>query len=137
MKSTSDQEQILYSLIKNSALDVALNGGIYIGERPLSSSTEDVVITAMLTGDGTLQEGVCNVNIYIKKLSTSINAVNQLIKDTKRISEVLPIALNLLKEGAGTYYSFWVSKQAEYDEPEINQTRLNFRVEFRLDNTIT
>ena len=78
-----------------------------------------------------------NVNIYIKKLSTNIGGVNQLIKDTKRVSEVLPIALGLLKEGAGTYYSFWVSKQAEYDEPEINQTRLNFRVEFRLDNTIT
>lgn len=137
MRSTSDQEDILYDLIKNSVLDTALNGGIYKGERPLNSNLEDVVITAMLTTDGTLQEGVCNVNIYIKKENRVIGGVSQLLKNTKRVSEVSPIALNVLIEKAGLYYSYWVSKQAEYDEPDINQTRLNFRVEFRFDNTIT
>lgn len=137
MRSTSDQESILYNLIKNSVLDASLSGGVYKGERPLSSDLEDVVITAMLTTDGTLQEGVCNVNIYIKKENRSIGGVSQLLKNTKRISEVNSSALAVLAEKAGLYYSYWVSKQAEYDEPEINQTRLNFRVEFRFDNTIT
>lgn len=81
MRNTSDQENILYNLIKNSSLNASLNGGIYKGERPNNSKKEDTVISAMLTSDGTLQQGVSNVNIYIPKIEVKIDGVNQLLKD--------------------------------------------------------
>lgn len=136
MKTTATQDNILFKLINESAIKTTIKGGIYKGERPIDSKAEDVVIGSMLVGDGTLQQGVANVNIYIPKIAVQVNGKMQLIKDTKRISEVLAIAAPVLKQAFGNYYSLWTSRQADYDEPEINQTRLSFRIEFRLDSVI-
>ncbi|HEY1055011.1 MAG TPA: hypothetical protein VGE24_07745 [Emticicia sp.] len=133
MKTTAVQDNILYSLIDGSALKGLISGKIYKGERPLNSTAEDIVISSMLIGEGTLQPGVANVNIYIPKLYQNIGGTMQHIKDTKRVEEVLAIAAEVLKESFGEYYSLWTSRQADYDEPEINQTRLSFRIEFRID----
>lgn len=133
MKTTAVQDNILYGLINESAIKTTIQGDVYKGERPLNSKAEDVVITSMLIGEGTLQQGVANVNIYVPKSYQNINGAMQYIKDTKRIEDVLAVAAPVLKESFGPYYSLWTSKQADYDEPEINQTRLNFRIEFRID----
>lgn len=132
MKTTATQDQILFDLINASALKTAIGGGLYKGERPLNSQAEDVVISSMLVGEGTLQSGVANVNIYVPKISVSIGGKTQLLKNTKRVDEVLAIAAPVLREHFGNYFSMWTSRQEDYDEPEINQTRLSFRIEFRL-----
>lgn len=134
MRTLVDQDQILYDLIKGSALDSATNGGLYKVERPTNSALEDIVVSSMLTTDGTLQDGVSNVNIYVSKKNQNIGGTVQLMRDSKRISELEPIAATVLKESYGDFYSLWVSKIQEFDETEINQTRLSFRIEFRLDN---
>lgn len=136
MKTTADQDGILYELISQSALKNLIRGGIYKGQRPLDSLNEDIVISSMLIGDGTLQKGVANVNVYIPKLYHNIGGKMQLIKDTARIAELLPVAGEILKEAYGKYYSLWTSRQGDFDEPDIKQTRLHFRIEFRLHNTI-
>lgn len=72
MKTTADQNQILYDLLKNSSLNSALNGGLYKIERPQNSNLEDIVVSSMLVGDGGFQDGVANVNIYIPKIDINI-----------------------------------------------------------------
>ena len=113
-----------------------MNGGLYKGERPQNSSLEDIVISSMLTGDGTLQEGVANVNIYVPKMDINIAGQVQKMRNSSRIGEVLGLAISALKEHYGNYFSLWTSKIQEFDEPQINQTRLSLRIEFRMDNTI-
>ena len=132
MRTTADQDNILYELISQSPLKTFIRGGLYKGERPLDSQSEDVVISSMLVGDGTLQAGVANVNIYVPKVYQNINGKKQTLKDTKRVDEVLAVARGVLREAYGSYYSLWTSRQGDYDEPEIKQTRLHFRIEFRL-----
>lgn len=135
MKTTADQDNILYDLISQSPLKTFIRGGVYKGERPLDSQSEDVVISSMLVGDGTLQAGVANVNIYVPKVYQNINGKKQTLKDTKRVDEVLAVARGVLREAYGSYYSLWTSRQGDYDEPDIKQTRLHFRIEFRLMDT--
>jgi hypothetical protein len=136
MRTTADQDQILYDLLLDSDLNNELSGGLYKVERPQNSNLEDIVISSMLVTDGTLQEGVANVNIYIPKISVKISGQNQIMRDSKRISDVLLLAVQALKENVGIYYSLWTSKIQEFDEPQINQTRLNLRIESRIDDTI-
>lgn len=136
MKTTADQDKILYDLISQSPLKTFVRGGLYKGERPLDSQTEDVVITSMLIGDGSLQQGVAVVNIYVPKISQNINGRSQTLKDTKRCEEVLAVAQGVLREAYGSYYSLWTSRQGDYDEPDIKQTRLSFRIEFRMDESL-
>ncbi|PLK44405.1 hypothetical protein [Emticicia sp. TH156] len=135
MRTTADQDNILYELISSSPLRTFIRGGVYKGERPLDSPGEDVVISSMLVGDGTLQAGVANVNIYVPKVYQNINGKKQTLKDTKRVDEVLAVARGVLREAYGSYYSLWTSRQGDYDEPEMKQTRLHFRIEFRLMDT--
>ncbi|UTA66651.1 MULTISPECIES: hypothetical protein [Emticicia] len=135
MRTTADQDNILYDLISSSPLRTFIRGGVYKGERPLDSPGEDVVISSMLVGDGTLQAGVANVNIYVPKVYQNINGKKQTLKDTKRVDEVLAVARGVLREAYGSYYSLWTSRQGDYDEPEMKQTRLHFRIEFRLMDT--
>lgn len=136
MKTTATQDNLLFDLINASALKTTIRGGIYKGERPLDSQAEDIVITSMMVGYGTLQPGVANVNIYIPKVTVKIGGKPQVLKDTKRVDEVLGIAAPVLKEAYGKYYSLWTARQADYDEPDIKQTRLSFRIEFRLDENL-
>lgn len=135
MRTTADQDNILYELISQSPLKTFIRGGVYKGERPLDSQSEDVVISSMLVGEGTLQAGVANVNIYVPKVYQNINGKKQTLKDTKRVDEVLAVARGVLSEAYGSYYSLWTSRQGDYDEPDIKQTRLHFRIEFRLMDT--
>lgn len=136
MRTTADQDSILYKLINESALKTFIRGAVYKGERPLDSQAEDIVISSMLIGEGTLQAGVANVNVYIPKIYQNISGKMQPIKDTKRVDEVLAVARGVLHEAYGKYYSLWTSRQGDYDEPDIKQTRLHFRIEFRLNSTI-
>lgn len=132
MKTTADQIQILYNILKNSSLNSALNGGLYKMERPQNSQLEDIVVSSMLVGDGGFQEGVANVNIYIPKMDVNIGGQVQKMPNTSRISTVWPLATLALEENSGDDYSCWCSRTQEFDEPLINQTRLSLRIEFRL-----
>lgn len=135
MKTTANQDSILYTLINQSALKTFIRGGIYKGERPLDSANEDIVISSTAISEGTLQAGVANVNVYIPKIYQNISGKMQYIKDTRRVDEVLAVARDVLHEAYGKYYSLWTSRQGDFDEPDIKQTRLHFRIEFRLNNT--
>lgn len=132
MKTTADQIQILYDLLKTSSLNTALNGGLYKMERPQNSQLEDIVVSSMLVGDGGFQEGVANVNIYIPKMDVSIGGQLQKMANTGRISTVWSLATLALEENSGSTYNCWCSRTQEFDEPLINQTRLSLRIEFRL-----
>ncbi|WP_337043861.1 hypothetical protein [Emticicia sp. 17c] len=136
MKTTSDQDNILYELIQNSALSSLIKGGIYKGERPLDSSAEDIVINSLFIGEGTLQPGAATVNIYVPKVFQNIGGQQQSIKDTARVKAILAVAQEVLREAYGSYYSLWTSRQDDSDEPDLKQTRLSFRIEFRIDNTM-
>ena len=136
MKNTAFQDNILYNLLNDSALKTAITGKIYKGQRPLGSKLEDVVIQSMPISDGTLQQGVANVNIYIPMLYQNILSQKQVYRNTARIEQILNIATPILKESFGENYSMWTSKQGDYPEEELEQTRLNYRIEFRIDDTI-
>lgn len=132
MRTTADMTQILYDVLKASPLKTTINGLIYKGERPLNSIKEDVVIAPIVISGSDKQIGVTNVNIYVPKINQKSGTTTSLMKDTKRISEILPVAKDALILNTGVDYSCWFESQSEYDEPSINQTRLVFRIEFRL-----
>jgi len=132
MRTTAEMTQILYNVLNASTLKTTVNGLIYKGERPINSVKEDVVIAPITVSGSDKQIGVANVNIYVPKINQKSGTTTSLMKDTKRISEILPVAKDALKLNTGVDYSCWFETQSEFDEPTINQTRLVFRIEFRL-----
>ena len=68
MKTTFETDTLLFSLLRESPVSAAINGGIYVGDdRPDDSVKEDIVVNSIdLTQDYLPQIGTSNVNIFVR-----------------------------------------------------------------------
>ena len=94
MKTTFDQDNILYGKLIASPLKQAITGGVYKAQRPLNSQNEDVVINGLPISDGTVQLGRGNVNIYVPDVKTTIGGVLQTMPNTHRLGQLAHDALS-------------------------------------------
>src|SRR5690606_37599249 len=67
--TTADQAvQRVFNLLKPLKADVSMSGVVFPYNRPISSNTEDVVISALTLNADQQQNGMLNVNIHIPNL---------------------------------------------------------------------
>lgn len=137
-KTSSDVINILFQNIYNSLIFTDLNkpkGDLYKHQRPLNSDKEDIVINSLLLGHDAVQEGVINVNAYVKNLVLTINGnTDNSQPDTSRLtylSTLINSALgsgNELWEASGNYV-FKIQQDNIFQDGN-NQHYINFRIEF-------
>ena len=128
MRTTFDQETILYNILNGSAaLKAAISGGIYKRRRPTNSDKEDVVIISLPIGDGSIQYGTANVNIHVPDVKE--------FPDNTKLETLTNIVKPLLEETYGDDYVLYISLQQIFEEPEIMQHYVNLRVDFEFHNS--
>jgi hypothetical protein len=128
MRTTFDQETILYNILNGSAaLKAAISGKIYRGKRPNDSQKEDISIVSLPILPGSIQFGTANVNIHVPDIGD--------FPDNGKLKALTDIVRPLLEETYGDDYLLYISMQQVFDEPEINQHYVNMRIEFEFHNT--
>lgn len=136
MKNTgSGFEKYVYHLVKSSDYFKTLNGNIYRGEtRPSGSELEDTVIIFSTALDGQTQEGVVNINIFVKDILNG----QILQKDIKRCSEIEELCLSFFNSLKANQYKFTLGNVITTYEhnPKINQHFTNLKLNFKY-NTLT
>jgi hypothetical protein len=132
---------VLYQHIKNSVLfsDAKKpNGELKKYQRPANSQKEDVVINGLPNNREVVQEGVLNINIFVKNLDpTQIPSLNGDTSqpDTGRLLYLSKLANQALGSGNEVWNTdgSWCFKlQQDYTEPDegTNQHYINIRIEF-------
>lgn len=129
-RTTADMETILYQLLTGSALDTAATGVVSKYSRVAGSVLEDIVINTLPINTGSLQRGTANVNIYVADLNVGTGKV----ANTKRIGQLARLAVDVLYEGYGADYNYWLTSQSVIQEVESNSHYLNLRVDFKFHN---
>lgn len=130
MKTTFDQDGILYRRLQGSPLQQAVTGEVCQWKRPNGSTLEDIVINSLPIGDGSAQRGTSNVNVYVADIETGGGKM----PDSGRMHVLAGLALQTLKEGYGPDYNFWLVNQGTIAEPETDQHYINFRIDFKFHN---
>ncbi|KAA6441469.1 hypothetical protein FEM33_01670 [Dyadobacter flavalbus] len=133
MRTTAEAETIVYQFIKASALDEAVTGGVFKWKRPNDSKLEDIVINSLPVTVNSIQRMTVNVNIYVADVPYP--GLNFTTQDSGRIEELAGIAMNLFEEVQGQYYDFRVETQSIFEEPDIDQHYINFRLQFQFYET--
>lgn len=134
MKTTLDQDTILYQLLVASPLKTAISGDVYKWIRPAGSQLEDVVINTITIGDGSVQRGAGNVNIYVPDVSVALGSKAQKMPNTARLKHLATLAVDTLKEYYAVDYNFWLAGQTTVQEVETAQHYINLRIEFKFHN---
>lgn len=134
MKSTSELINLIYGIVKDSALADEITGTIYKRIRPNGSLTEDIVINCLPTGNANVQDATVNLNIYVPDLESKSNSTNQFLPDTKRIEELESIANTVFTDVNASGYWFDVQFISVIQESEINQHFINVRLNIKYIN---
>lgn len=128
MRTTFDQETILFNILNGSAaLKAAISGGIYKRRRPTNSVKDDVVIISLPILPGSIQFGSANVNIHVPDIAE--------FPDTTKLETLTNIVKPLLEEAYGDDYVLYISLQQTFEETEIMQHYVNLRVDFEFHNS--
>lgn len=128
MKATVlDGKQWILDILLNAGIDKQINGRIYKDQRPVNSTTEDVVINSLVMNNHFLQNGVFNVNCHIPKISVTQNGITQKRKNNRRLKEIADKLYNALDEFWCDDFYLRIINHQDLEEGEDNY--LNFRVE--------
>lgn len=127
MRTTFDQNNILYALLGSSPLKTAINGKIYKNVHLDDSEFEDVVINSLPISTGDIQISTANVNIHVPDIKVG----NTFMPNEDRMKFLAEIAEPILKKGHGTFYRFYLSHQSTISQEGVNKSFVNFRIEFQ------
>ena len=136
MKQTFDTDSILYKVINSTTgITSVLTGGVYVGERPLNSTLEDIVInTITLTQDYLPQLGASNVNIYVTDVNATIKGVTQKVANRARLSQLSSLVLDALRAARITGLKWSISSMNTIQEADISQHYVNIRIDWNINN---
>ncbi len=132
MITTFDLTDIIYQKIKNSSLASSITGKIYKDqERPLNSTTEDVVINTLGINNLQLQQSVVNVNVFVPNLAQNYGELqNQAMPNFPRLKALAAIAITALKNTWSGDYNFDVQQQLLIQDPDTKDHYINIRLDF-------
>ena len=130
MKQTYDIESIVFKALRsNQTLVNELNGGVYLGQRPVNSDKEDVVInTIALTQEFKPQLGTSNINIHVADKVVTIGGAQQKMEDRVRLKQLSELVLTTIRAGIVKGMKMVVENQSTLKEPEISQHFVNIRI---------
>ncbi|GHT09156.1 hypothetical protein FACS189432_05080 [Bacteroidia bacterium] len=134
MKTTFDTDAILFSLLQDSPVKNAINGGIYVGDdRPDDSMDEDIVVNSIdLTQDYLPQIGTSNVNIYVADVNVKIKGKNQLQANRIRLKALSEMTMCVLRGANITGLKLIPMSQHTLEEPSIKQHYVNIRIDWNI-----
>jgi len=127
MKSSLDVVDLLYVLIKNSALNAEISGLVCKYKRPINSENEDIVINSLPVNKQDVQRGMLNVNIHVPDLQLPGTPIDRQ-PDTARLRTLTNMTIELLEEYYGAAYLFEVDDDNVL--PDENNHFSNIRVSF-------
>lgn len=134
MKTTFDTNTLLFSLLRESPVSAAINGGIYVGDdRPDDSVKEDIVVNSIdLTQDYLPQIGTSNVNIFVPDKVVTIGGKQQLKANRTRLKELSNMAIETLRNANITGLKLILVNQTILAEPSVNQHFTNIRINWNI-----
>jgi len=134
MKTTFDTDAILFSLLQDSPVKKAINGGIYISDdRPNDSDKEDIVVNSIdLTQDYLPQIGTSNVNIFVPDKNVKITGKQQLQANRTRLKELSAMAMETLRGANITGLKLILGSQTVLEEPSVKQHFVNIRIDWNI-----
>lgn len=134
MKTTFDTNTLLFSLLRESPVSAAINGGIYVGDdRPDDSVKEDIVVNSIdLTQDYLPQIGTSNVNIFVPDKVVTIGGKQQLKANRTRLKELSNMAIETLRNANITGLKLILVNQTILAEPSVNQHFVNIRINWNI-----
>lgn len=134
MKTTFETDTLLFSLLRESPVSAAINGGIYVGDdRPDDSVKEDIVVNSIdLTQDYLPQIGTSNVNIFVPDKVVTIGGKQQLKANRTRLKELSNMAIETLRNANITGLKLILVNQTILAEPSVNQHFVNIRINWNI-----
>ncbi len=134
MKTTFETDTLLFSLLRESPVSAAINGGIYVGDdRPDDSVKEDIVVNSIdLTQDYLPQIGTSNVNIFVPDKVVTIGGKQQLKANRTRLKELSNMAIETLRNANITGLKLILVNQTILEEPSVNQHFVNIRINWNI-----
>ena len=134
MKTTFETDTLLFSLLRESPVSAAINGGIYVGDdRPDDSVKEDIVVNSIdLTQDYLPQIGTSNVNIFVPDKVVTIGGKQQLKANRTRLKELSNMAIETLRNANITGLKLILVSQTILAEPSVNQHFVNIRINWNI-----
>lgn len=84
-------ESDVFAMVKGSALETAINGGVYhAGTRPRDSKSEDIVVRYSSGSSVGVQSGIVSVFIYVQDIAPFSDGV--FVKDGERVLQLEALA---------------------------------------------
>lgn len=127
IKSELEIEQDVYDLLKNE-LKGMISGEVYKSDcRPTDAMTEDAVIKVSDASADQIQRGNVLINVYVPYINGQ--------PDKKRLTELSKQheeLCEIMNEVTTEEYSFYPGRAAKsFEEPDIHQHFVNFKIEFK------
>jgi len=136
MKQAYDLDEILFRLFNSSTqLKSAINGGIYLGQRPDNSEKEDIVIsTISITQEYSPQIATSNINIHVSDLLQNVLGKQMRFENRLKIKSISEIVLNLIRESKFEDLTVYLEAQNIIREYIIFQSYSNIRLNWLVRN---
>lgn len=131
IRTSLDQDSIIYNVLSNSALKNEISGKIYNNSQIEDYSKENVVIKSIVIAGDDIQRGVTNVNVHVPDLI--FDNITQ--PNGSRIQEILQITTTALEEHYQEDYNFVITEQfGLIREDGLKSHYFNLRVKFNFFN---
>lgn len=122
---------LMYTYLSGSALRAAVTGGLYKNnERPVNSTSEDIVISNLGTPNLQMQLSVLNVNVWVPMLEVN----GAWYANHARMETLATLAQDDLQLNVFSGHHFRLQQQLLFREEEVKQYFINNRVEFYSKN---
>lgn len=108
MKTSIDQQLLLFSILDDSNIETLLSGRIYQDARP-NFKTEDIVILGLPIVGNAEQRGQAIINIYVPDSEVTENNTPYFKSDSARIKELSDAVIAIIKSYSGDEFNLSVS----------------------------
>ena len=126
---------IVYSVISQSPIKAAINGGVYKIDRPLNQSTEDIIINSLSVSNESVQEGIINVNLHVPNLVLGDGGVQDNTRaNFARLDQLSSIFAPTMDQLFTSGVFFEVQNITIFPEENIPEHFVNFRIIFYSKN---
>lgn len=111
MITTIELASIVYKIVKNSGVTAVTGGGVYLRNRPLNASKDDIVIGNLSVANVELQKSTALINIYAKDVFDGKNHIPNL----KKLKDATEFLLPLFRDRWLEEHKTWIDIEYQTD----------------------
>lgn len=129
-----ETDDIIYRLLAgDTAVNAAVGGRIYpAGERPLNSTTADIVVNTIALDTNMPQTGTSNVNIHVPDEKANIGGQQQYHTARETLRTLTALVVAAIEQTTISGLSLRISNQNVIAEEATHQHYMNIRVEWNI-----